>query len=90
MGLLALQWAHAFIHRTLTCHCLSGNFIQRQSAWPLLAYAGRTCSMVASWLGDGDNDAMFSIQVRELLDSDKVTEFASKLNIDEETAVLVA
>lgn len=43
-------------------------------------------SMAASWLGDGANSAMSGSQVMDLFGKDKVTEFASKLNIDEGTA----
>jgi len=40
-------------------------------------------SMAASWLGDGDNTAMSGSQVMEIFGENKVSEFASKLNIDE-------
>ncbi len=43
-------------------------------------------SMAASWLGDGANAAMSGSQVMDIFGKDKVTEFASKLNIDEGTA----
>ena len=43
-------------------------------------------SMAASWLGDGANSAMSGSQVNDIFGKDKVTEFASKLNIDEDTA----
>ena len=43
-------------------------------------------SMAASWLGDGANSAMSGSQVMDIFGKDKVTEFASKLNIDEATA----
>ena len=43
-------------------------------------------SMAASWLGDGANSAMTGSQVMDIFGKDKVTEFASKLNIDEGTA----
>ena len=43
-------------------------------------------SMVASWLGDGENTAMTGSQVMDIFGQDKVSEFASKLNIDEGTA----
>ena len=48
---------------------------------------GGLASMVTSWLGDGDNEAISGGQVRELFGSDKVAEFASKINVDEDTAV---
>lgn len=43
-------------------------------------------SMAASWLGDGANSAMSGSQVMDIFGKDKVSEFASKLNIDEGTA----
>ena len=42
--------------------------------------------MVASWLGDGDNTVMSGNQVMDIFGQDKVSEFASKLNINEDTA----
>jgi uncharacterized protein YidB (DUF937 family) len=42
--------------------------------------------MAASWLGDGANSAISGSQVMDIFGKDKVTEFASKLNIDEGTA----
>ena len=47
---------------------------------------GGLASMAASWLGDGDNTAMSGSQVMEIFGEDKVSEFASKLNIDESEA----
>ena len=47
---------------------------------------GGLASMVTSWLGDGDNTAMSGSQVMDIFGQDKVSEFASKLNIDEGTA----
>ena len=43
-------------------------------------------SMATSWLGDGANSAMSGSQVMDIFGKDKVSEFASKLNIDEGTA----
>lgn len=43
-------------------------------------------SMVTSWLGDGNNAAMSASQVRDIFGQDKVSEFASKLNINEDDA----
>ena len=43
-------------------------------------------SMAASWLGDGANSAMSGSQVMDIFGKEKVSEFASKLNIDEGTA----
>lgn len=42
--------------------------------------------MAASWLGDGANSAISGSQIMDLFGKDKVSEFASKLNIDEGTA----
>ena len=47
---------------------------------------GGLASMAASWLGDGANSAMSGSQVMDIFGQDKVSEFASKLNIDEGTA----
>ena len=47
---------------------------------------GGLASMAASWLGDGDNSAISGGQVMDIFGQDKVSEFASKLNIDEGTA----
>ena len=43
-------------------------------------------SMAASWLGDGANSAMSGSQIMDIFGKDKVSEFATKLNIDEATA----
>jgi len=43
-------------------------------------------SMATSWLGDGANSAMSGSQVMDIFGNDKVSEFASKLNIDEAAA----
>ena len=48
--------------------------------------SGGLASMASSWLGDGANTAMSGGQVMELFGKDKVSEFASKLNVDEDTA----
>ena len=42
--------------------------------------------MAASWLGDGANSAISGSQIMDIFGKDKVSEFASKLNIDEGTA----
>jgi uncharacterized protein YidB (DUF937 family) len=47
---------------------------------------GELANMVASWLGDGANTAISGSQVVELFGQDKVSEFASKLHINEDTA----
>ena len=43
-------------------------------------------SQLASWLGDGDNAEISADQLTQVLGSDKVSEFASKLGTDESTA----
>ncbi len=43
-------------------------------------------SMVSSWLGSGDNDAVSGSQIKDILGGDKVAEFASKLGVDEDSA----
>jgi uncharacterized protein YidB (DUF937 family) len=43
-------------------------------------------NMVESWLGDGENDGFSINQVTSLLGESKISEFASKLNIDSDTA----
>lgn len=42
--------------------------------------------IASSWLGQGENAAIEPDQIGELLGSDKVTEFAEKLGISEESA----
>ena len=53
----------------------------------IFANIGDLASLAASWLGDGDNEAISGNQVGELPGSDKVAEFALRLNVDEDTAV---
>lgn len=48
--------------------------------------SGGLQSMVASWLGDGDNEAIAPNQIKDLLGGDKVSQFASQLGVDEDTA----
>jgi len=48
---------------------------------------GGMMSVVNSWLGDGANAPISADQITSLLGSDKVAEFASKLNIDPQTAL---
>ena len=48
--------------------------------------SGGLASMASSWLGDGANTAMSGGQVMELFGKEKVSEFATKLNVDEDTA----
>jgi uncharacterized protein YidB (DUF937 family) len=44
-------------------------------------------SIVASWLGDGDNAPISPDEVKNVLGSDQISQFASKLNIDPDTAL---
>ena len=46
--------------------------------------SGGLASIVASWLGDGDNETISSNQLKEILGQDKIDEFSSKLGIDQE------
>ncbi len=43
-------------------------------------------SIVGSWLGDGDNEAVSGGQIKDILGGDKIAEFASKIGVDEDTA----
>ena len=43
-------------------------------------------AIVSSWLGSGENAPISESQIAELLGPDKVSEFASQLNIPEESA----
>ncbi len=47
---------------------------------------GGLADIVGSWLGDGDNEAVSGSQIKDMLGGDKISEFASKLGIDEDTA----
>ncbi|MCF6203303.1 MAG: YidB family protein [Methylococcaceae bacterium] len=47
---------------------------------------GGLASIVSSWLGDGDNEAVSGSQIKDILGGDKVAEFASKLGVDEDEA----
>ena len=47
---------------------------------------GGIADIVGSWLGDGDNEAVSGSQIKDMLGGDKISEFASKLGIDEDTA----
>ena len=42
--------------------------------------------IVSSWLGDGDNEAISSDQIGEMLGKDKIEEYAASMNIDAKTA----
>jgi uncharacterized protein YidB (DUF937 family) len=43
-------------------------------------------NIVGSWLGDGENEAVSGSQIKDMLGSDKISEFASKLGIDDDSA----
>ena len=42
--------------------------------------------IVGSWLGDGENQAISGQQISDLFGSDKITEYASALNINTDSA----
>lgn len=48
--------------------------------------SGNLASMLGSWLGDGDNDAISGTNIVDALGSDKVGSFASELGIDSDRA----
>ena len=50
------------------------------------AGAGGLIEIVSSWLGQGDNAAIEPDQIGELLGGDKISQFAEKLGISEESA----
>ena len=39
-------------------------------------------SVVGSWLGDGDNEAVSGSQIKDILGGDKVAEFANQVGVD--------
>ncbi len=47
---------------------------------------GGIADIVGSWLGDGSNEAVSGSQIKDMLGGDKISEFASKLGVDEDTA----
>jgi len=49
--------------------------------------AGGLASLAASWLGDGDNEEIAPEQVKDIFGGDKISEFASKLGLDEDSAL---
>ena len=49
--------------------------------------AGGLASLAASWLGDGDNDEIEPHQIQDIFGSDKISEFAGKLGLDEGSAL---
>ncbi len=44
-------------------------------------------SIISSWMGDGENEAVDGAQLTEILGSDKINEFADKLGVDKDTAL---
>jgi uncharacterized protein YidB (DUF937 family) len=48
--------------------------------------SGGLTSLVSSWLGDGENAAISGSQISEMISPEKLSDFASKLNIDESVA----
>lgn len=47
--------------------------------------SGELGSLVASWLGDGDNSRISTDQVREVIGNDKIAQAAGQLDTDEES-----
>lgn len=52
----------------------------------MIGNGGGLENIVGSWLGDGDNEAVSATQIKDILGGDKISEFASKLGIDEDLA----
>lgn len=52
----------------------------------MMSNGGGLEGIVASWLGDGDNEAISGGQIKDILGGDKISEFASKIGVDEDTA----
>ena len=65
---------------------LGGNDFNISSLMSKMQGNAGLASMAKSWLGDGDNSAMSGSQVMDIFGKDKVSEFASELDIDEATA----
>ena len=47
---------------------------------------GGLAAMASSWLGDGDNEALSASSLMSMLGEDKVSEFASNVGVDADTA----
>ena len=43
--------------------------------------------LASSWLGDGDNASVSNDQLKEMFGGEKISAFASELNVDEDTAL---
>lgn len=52
-----------------------------------LGSKGGLGSIVQSWLGDGDNQAIGAAQVMEMFDANKLNQFAEKLGVSPDQAV---
>ncbi len=52
----------------------------------MIANGGGLENVVGSWLGDGDNAIISASQIKDILGSDKISEFASQLGIGEDVA----
>lgn len=48
---------------------------------------GGLTDLLGSWLGDGENSAISTDQIKDLFGGDKISEFASQLNVSEDQAV---
>ena len=48
---------------------------------------GNLASMASSWLGSGSNEIIGANQLRKLFGDDKISQFASQLGTDEDTAL---
>jgi uncharacterized protein YidB (DUF937 family) len=48
--------------------------------------SGGLSDILGSWLGDGENKAVSGSQIKDMLGGDKISEFASKLGVDEDSA----
>lgn len=51
-----------------------------------LVQGGGLASLASSWLGDGKNEQMSSSQVMDIFGKEKVSDFASQLNLDSDAA----
>lgn len=49
--------------------------------------SGDLASMASSWLGDGDNAEISNSQITDVFGQDKISDFASKLGLNEDEAV---
>jgi len=52
----------------------------------MMGEGGGLGDIIGSWLGDGDNSPISGSQIQALLGSDKISEFASLLGIDTDSA----